>query len=247
MSDHGINVALLVIACLSGIAELGIFWMILQDYRKARGVPELPTKRLVLLGTFSLGPLAALLIVYLFASNARSPAASGAIPPAVTAENIDQQIRQWIAEWPWYSVKTLPENNEAYFTLQIDSHDARRMLVTRPKRIGEHLTISGVFNLSADEQASIKKLSPVAYSELIHNLRIEMARARMPYVNIGLPLQAFEIGRNIPIEGLTAQKMYETLNDMDLSIILCWETIGREVDAANPAGIPRIVWPKQKP
>jgi hypothetical protein len=63
MTDHAINVALLLIAVITCLFEAGIARMILQDYRKVRGMPELPLKRLAILSGLSLGPLIALLVV----------------------------------------------------------------------------------------------------------------------------------------------------------------------------------------
>src|SRR5271156_2732093 len=71
MSDHTINLALLIIAVATGLFEAGIFWMILQDYRKVRGMPELSYKRLLILGFLSLGPLVALFVLWMFATNLR--------------------------------------------------------------------------------------------------------------------------------------------------------------------------------
>lgn len=71
MSDHAINIALLIIGVVTCLFEAGIAWMILQDYRKVRGMPELSPKRLGLLSVLSLGPLLALLLLWLFATNIR--------------------------------------------------------------------------------------------------------------------------------------------------------------------------------
>ena len=71
MSDHTINLALLILALVTSIFEAGIFWMILQDYRKVREMPELSPKRLIVLSFLSLGPILALFLVWLFATNLR--------------------------------------------------------------------------------------------------------------------------------------------------------------------------------
>jgi hypothetical protein len=71
MSDHAINIALLVVGMITGLFEAGIAWMILQDYRKIREMPELSFKRWSLMGMFSLGPLLALFVIYLFGANLR--------------------------------------------------------------------------------------------------------------------------------------------------------------------------------
>ena len=85
MSDHAFNVAVLaIIAVVSGSAELAIFRMILQDYRKDRGKKEItvPTKRWLGMGALSLGPLVALLVGYLFVSGLRSPSPGSTLAPA---------------------------------------------------------------------------------------------------------------------------------------------------------------------
>lgn len=72
MSDHTINLALLISAIITGGFEAAIFWMILQDYRKARAMPELSPKRWIVLACLSVGPLLALFVIWLFATNLRS-------------------------------------------------------------------------------------------------------------------------------------------------------------------------------
>jgi hypothetical protein len=71
MSEHAINMTLLVISALSGAAELAIFWMILQDYRKTRGKPELkmPARRWVAMSLLSMGPLIAVFVLNRFIVN----------------------------------------------------------------------------------------------------------------------------------------------------------------------------------
>lgn len=153
--------------------------------------------------------------------------------PATTLDrnDADKQIRQWLALWPWFSVKTLPNDDKVYFRLEITAHDARKIFVVRPRRLGDHLTMgSGTLTLSFEEQAAVEKLSPTNKGGLIHDLRSEMARIRMPYANIGLPLKTFELGRNLQIDGLTMQSFLENLNETDEAIILCYETMGRYVD-----------------
>src|SRR5271169_1261027 len=72
MSDHAINLALLISAIVTGGFEAAIFWMILQDYRKARAMPELSPKRWIVLVFLSVGPLLALFVIWLFAASLRS-------------------------------------------------------------------------------------------------------------------------------------------------------------------------------
>lgn len=69
MSDHDINVALLLIAAVSGLAEVAIVWLMIQDRRTSRGLPELQGERLVLAFTLSLGPLIALGLIYQLVPN----------------------------------------------------------------------------------------------------------------------------------------------------------------------------------
>src|ERR1035437_209764 len=62
MFDHIYN-------AITGMAEIAIWWMIWQDYRKARGKPELefkmPAKRWAVMVLLSLGPIAAVYLARL--------------------------------------------------------------------------------------------------------------------------------------------------------------------------------------
>jgi hypothetical protein len=97
MSDHNINILLLLLAAITGAAEIAIFWMILQDYRKARGKPELslPNKRWALMGLLSLGPLLALLGIWLFSTNLRRGMVVNTFFPEDNQENSAELSYGW--------------------------------------------------------------------------------------------------------------------------------------------------------
>ena len=79
--------------------------MILQDYRKARGMAELSYKRLLLLGFLSLGPLLALFVIWLFIPNT---------PNAVTHSVVSQTEHE---------VPLVPRNNVPTRDLQLNDKD----------------------------------------------------------------------------------------------------------------------------
>jgi hypothetical protein len=83
-----INLALLILAVVTCLFEAGIFWMILQDYRKVREMPELSPKRLTVLTLFSLGPLLALLLIWLFATNIHSKSEPPPMEHAATVQSV---------------------------------------------------------------------------------------------------------------------------------------------------------------
>ena len=92
MSDHAINIALLVVAIISGLFEGSIWWMIRQENRSERSEiamtesQRLSRKTWLGLGLLSFGPLLALLVIYLFSSALRSASVqSTALTPIPTS------------------------------------------------------------------------------------------------------------------------------------------------------------------
>jgi hypothetical protein len=81
MSDHHINVALLIVAAVAALPEFGIFWMMWQEHAGkhvpvASGMTSNPTvktdRRLLAMGFMSFGPLLAILVVFLIARDLHS-------------------------------------------------------------------------------------------------------------------------------------------------------------------------------
>src|SRR5579863_5126095 len=121
MSDHAISIFSLVIAAIAGLAEIAIFWMILQDYRKARGVPELPTRRLLVLSALSLGPLIAIGAAWWLGGPRNNGNASTDLCKCQTrlrlsfdangvAHTVDpQNVFHWFAFWHTWTYKTVEQ------------------------------------------------------------------------------------------------------------------------------------------
>jgi formylglycine-generating enzyme required for sulfatase activity len=119
MSDHAINFALLIIGIITCLFEAGIAWMILQDYRKARGMAELSPKRLGLLMVLSLGPLFALFVIWLFSTNIHKAETHSGVshaehePPLVPRSNVptrDLQLND--KDGLWYV--RIPKTSEPF-------------------------------------------------------------------------------------------------------------------------------------
>jgi hypothetical protein len=93
MSDHAIALASLILAAVAAIFEAGIFMMMYAEFRKGRGDTVGATPRAsrglgfwrwAVMGVLSLGPLLAIVMIYLMAQNAH-PAPVPSIPAPVAA------------------------------------------------------------------------------------------------------------------------------------------------------------------
>jgi hypothetical protein len=186
MSDHTINLAMLAVTVLTFLAEGAIFWMILQDYRRMREMPEVPLRRWLALVGLSCGPLLSLLLVYFFWVNTRPShqvkAATSQQQPMIQgshhltrvflqfdADGVPHTVQQdnifhWFALWHAYTYKAaddLQMHTQKTLTLYLEFTDPVYCKEFKITGIGVHLPLYEVKD-QTERHAIIEFTGPIA-------------------------------------------------------------------------------------
>jgi len=189
---------------------LGVGYAIYSHHHPA--LPKIPTwAYFFLLTCLALG------FAY-YDSNRQAPPTVGQllVPPIITAENLEANVRQWLDDFH-LTVKKRDEP-EDFFSFDIMGPE-NGMTLRHAKRLDKYLVLGAVVSLGGELVNEYKNLSDEQKSELGNNLRLELARAKLSF-QYQLPKQIL-IENAIPItKSLTEYDLIKSISEFDDAILL---------------------------
>jgi hypothetical protein len=152
---------------------------------------------------------------------------------AITADNLESHVRDWSLS-SHLGVRKLPDNpNEYYFAFALTNLYGRTSVVSRLHQPpgDAYLQIQASVTLGQDDMRRLHALSQVDTVTLVRELQIEMARAKMGFEGLGMPLTIVTVKRPLPITGdVTSAAFIQALDDVDLGEVLLLAAIPRYID-----------------
>lgn len=142
----------------------------------------------------------------------------------IETQNIEITLRRWADDFGWGTRRTDVEG--AHFAFSVALTEGVNLVVLRDIRLDRYITVVMNLRLNDAQKAAFAELDEPAASDLLSNLRIEMARLQMEYANITVPLAAIRIQRQIPITTRLADHDFLTaIQQVNMARVLATETI----------------------
>jgi hypothetical protein len=135
--------------------------------------------------------------------------------PIVDLDNIEQVVRQWLDNFHT-GVKNDPAP-ETYFRYLVTMDSGTKILVGRSgQALSGYLLLQCELTLSAEDQATLGKLSPEDLNELVLAVRLELARARVGYNGLVAPITTVKLFKRVPIsEALNEDSFVDKLEELE--------------------------------
>ncbi|HEY6768008.1 MAG TPA: DUF2299 family protein [Candidatus Sulfotelmatobacter sp.] len=129
--------------------------------------------------------------------------------------NIESCVRDWLNNFQ-YSVKKSPQDN-TYFRYLVTVDSGTKMLVGRTKGdFQDYVQIRADVVPGPSDLEQIASLGLSERAALIGNIRLELARRKIGYRNLGLPANDTYIFKHIPIrESLTEHEFIAALDEVE--------------------------------
>jgi hypothetical protein len=153
-------------------------------------------------------------------------------PPDVTDKNIEQNIRGWLDDFG-LSTKKQQDEPTTIFTLVTTLPNGDPIAIGQLKTHPRYLTIQSTVTISPEHKSVIDKLSKVESDELVAQVNLEMARAKVSNIMTS-PLGSVVLVSRLPITSdLTEDEFMRHIDDMDSDISIVRDTVQLRVAAAN--------------
>ncbi len=177
-------------------------------------------------------------VAILIAAAALRVVAIPAAPPPVTADTAEDNVRKWSDAFH-FGIRRLPDDNTRYFGYTLTNAWGRSMDVVRTRDHPYYLTVLASVTVGPDYLQKVGHLSPNDADLFIRGLHIELARSKVGYWNVALPLTtAIQLDRLMHINNeLTEASFLDAMNAMDDSVVLMIEAIPYELDEITCANL----------
>lgn len=146
--------------------------------------------------------------------------------PPVSSKNIEGLIRKWLDNFK-VTVKSDP-GSDLYFRFHLTLDSGFQMTVLRSKtEHPEYFSIIAQLGMSGEEAKKVLGLfTEGEIAQLLVNLKIELARAKVGYGGLQLPPDNFHVFRRVPIlPGLTEFIFMSMVFDIECAVSLVLQTL----------------------
>lgn len=141
-------------------------------------------------------------------------------PRVVTSvDNVEALVRTWLNNFR-VGVKNDPVA-EAFFRIIATMDNGTQLRVGRPRGdLSGYLIVRGDVALTADELRTIAALPQQELSRIIAEIRLELARAKVGYSGLTLPITNVAVFKRIPIgEALTEDSFMAKLEEIEAALL----------------------------
>lgn len=155
----------------------------------------------------------------------------------VNPSNVEAYLNQWIDAFH-FGRRKLPEDPVYFFKYEITNTSGRFLQVARLRSSpwDRYLTFTSSVSLAGEEATKISKLSEGNMAILVHDLRMEVARSKIGFSNLGTPLTTINLEHSVPITtDLSDASFVESINNIDLTLVLLLNFIPVDVDRLSSA------------
>lgn len=138
--------------------------------------------------------------------------------PVTDLENIESEVHRWLDNFR-VTVKNDPIT-EAYFRFIVTLDSGTKVVVGRPRgELSGYILVRGEVILGPEDQKMIAALSQDEVADLLLELRLELARAKVGYSGLALPIDTIAIFKRIPIsEALTEDAFFNKLEEVEAAL-----------------------------
>jgi hypothetical protein len=158
-------------------------------------------------------------------------------PDIVTVDNVEAHLNQWIDAFH-YSRRKLPDAQDSFFNYVITNTYGRSLNISRLRQspFDRYLVMSAGVTVGPEHTAKLGKLSKPDADLLVRDLRIEMARYKIGFANISIPLTTIGVEKDIPITTTLSEDTFlQATNDVDSAQVLLLNLIPMELDKPSRA------------
>lgn len=142
----------------------------------------------------------------------------------VTPENAETTLRAWLDSFG-LSVKR-ESDPESHFALVVTLSNSTQVAITRPKRQQSYVMFQSLLAVSREHEAMLTRLSEDARDEVLRELVLELARARIGNVLQGPELlKSVRVVRSVPITSLSEESLARLLDEIDSGVQLARQAI----------------------
>lgn len=137
--------------------------------------------------------------------------------PVIDLDNVEGEVRRWLDNF-----RTGVQNSpiaEAHFRFIVTMDGGAKLLVGRPRDFSGYLLVRGEVIPSLDDQKVIAGLPTEAVEDIVSEIKLEMARAKVGYSGLALPITTIAILKRIPIsEALTEDAFINKLEEVEAAL-----------------------------
>jgi hypothetical protein len=142
--------------------------------------------------------------------------------PQITPDNVEANIRTWL-DASGISTRILDEPDRI-FALGVMMDSGTPVEISRPKSSDRYIIFQTKLVPDDDRRAQLDKLSGEEKDQLVQELELEMARAKVSYIRES-ELKGFTMIRGVPINALTESIFNDKIGDLDFAHSLARQTI----------------------
>ena len=135
-----------------------------------------------------------------------------------TPQNVEARVREWLDSFKIGSQRE--DDPNAHFVI-IAAVNGQRIAVIRPRQNDRYLQLRGGVFVSEEHGAALAKLPKSAAESVTRELVVEMARFKIAFTAIGMPVREINLFRVVPIyAGLTEGEFIKALDEVDSAALL---------------------------
>jgi hypothetical protein len=132
-----------------------------------------------------------------------------------STDNVESLVRLWLNNFR-LAVKNDP-NQEVFFRFVVTMDSGTKLLVGRPKgELSGYLIVRAEITPGPEEQRRIADLPPSESNRVLSEVRLELARAKVGYSGLALPITTIAIFKRMPIgESLSEDVFMARLEEVE--------------------------------
>jgi hypothetical protein len=139
--------------------------------------------------------------------------------PRINVANLESTLRDW-SDAAGYSFKRISDDT-AVFHFSITASNNIPLDVVRLKIRERYIVIQSTLTLGAEQRTAYNAMSVLEKNKLVLDLRMELLRQKVAYLNLDAKLDHFGFQKKIPItEDLTEQQFSDSIEEVTSIAIL---------------------------
>lgn len=153
--------------------------------------------------------------------------------PKVTIKNVESKVREWSDSFG-FGITKISSTPQFHFGIKLLVQNVVSVSVFRTLQHPQYLTMIVRMVLTPEQLPLYEKLEQVNQDDLVRELRLELARAKIGGV-VNLP-ESVIIERLVPItDSLTESAFLDEIQDMQFSVILGAAVIEKKLKIGKPS------------
>src|SRR5690606_10461337 len=144
----------------------------------------------------------------------------------MTDETLPQRLRatveRWLVEDHW-TVEERPAGPSVTWALQATDRLGKPVIFYQLDEAQDKVVLETYIEVGPEASSRIEAMEPERREQLVHDLRMELGRARLDFEGAGLPLQRITVGQSCYFDGLTKDAFLQRVRNLQFGIGLVIE------------------------